>query len=102
MSALRDLAVFITRLDADSPQMTRPVRLLNLLRQKAVAAIAEDDTVRENSAQYRTGGTDTPSNPCLVYLKSVAPSPDVYLFALPSGADATMVVDALNALPPTP
>lgn len=96
MSALRDLAVFIMRIDADGQSLDRPRRLLNLLKQKATLAIAEDDRIRESTAQYRTGGIDTPPNPCLVYLKGAPPEPDTYLFALPTGIQATMVVDALN------
>lgn len=102
MSALRDLAVFIRRLNQNSPELQDPKKLLVWLRARALDAIEEDDEVRANAARYRTGGADTPPNPCLVYRKNTAPDPDDYLFALPSGLLATMVVDALNAQPPTP
>lgn len=102
MSALRDLAMFIKALTPESPQVQQPKKLLVWLRARAITAIAEDDQLHENAARYRTGGSDTPSNPCLVYLKGTAPDPDTYMFALPSGLLATMVVDALNAVPPTP
>lgn len=103
MSALRDLAAHIRKLNANSPEVQNlqsARQYLQWLRQRAIVAIAEDDELRATSAQYRTGGSDTPSNPCLVYRTNTAPDPDEYLFALPSGLMASMVVDALNALPP--
>lgn len=105
MSALRDLAVSIRRLNGASPELQNldsMRRLFQLMRQRAVDAIAEDDAILANSAKYRTGGADTPPNPCLVYLKMVAPDPDIYQFAAPDGASATLIVKALNALPPGP
>ncbi len=102
MSALRDLAVTIRGLNNSSPELDRPRQLFIWLKQRAVDAIAEDDAVIQNSAKYRTGGTDVPSNPCLIYLKGATPPQDTYMCAAPTGLMATMIVNALNALPPAP
>lgn len=103
MSALRDLAVTIRKLNNQSPEvrdLQSAKTFLQHLKQRSIVALAEDDAAGASSARYRTGGSDTPPNECLVYLRMTAPDPDQYLFALPTGLDATIVVNALNALPP--
>ncbi len=106
MSATYDLCRWITLLEVnsgggrpnDSPAGSSS-QLLNHIKRRALAAIAEDDRTQSAGTRYAVGADGLAS---LVFIRPVPPDvgPDVFLLAANNPADAQLVVDALNAVPP--
>jgi hypothetical protein len=93
---LRDLAVWLSKLSTleDSKSQTVDVAWL---RERALAALAEDDKTGNTTGTYRTGnGKTEPSK--LVFLSSGgATVDDLYLFDAGEASLAVQIVAALNA-----
>lgn len=106
MSASYDLCRWITLIDVNSGggkpssgESGGNASLLNHIKRRAQAAIAEDDRVTSGEAQYAVGRDGLAS---LVFILPTPPAvePLVLLLAANNPADAQHVVDALNAYTP--